>query len=289
MGSIEDANVLAVIGAAPALTTPDATEAFLNGLPVAELASVWCVLQRLSRRDQTGGAWAAMLYFDHLPHTMPLRTLDLVLEVLRSETDKPTVMQLDDKLMPVLLYAHGTEVIDRIEAEACNNDRLRWLLGGIYFGPEEPFQHRIEAIADVDGWRADEIARMTPKHPLACEAMSLAKLAHAWVEQYSNSNRDRDDNFFAMMDYQRYLRHENPDKAIDLIVEILKIETNPVLLSILAIGPLEDVISIATIDRIEREASGNKRFRDLLGGVWYYRASDELKARLDALIGQNRW
>jgi len=27
----------------------------------------------------------------------------------------------------------------------------------------------------------------------------------------------------------------------------------------------------------------------LLGGVWYYRAPDELKARLDALVGQNRW
>src|SRR5438132_12246334 len=103
MGSIEDANVLAVIGAAPALATPDATEAFLNGLPVAELASVWCVLQRLSRRDQTGGAWAAKLYFDHLPHKMPLRALYLALEVLRSETDKPTVM----KLMPALIYAHG--------------------------------------------------------------------------------------------------------------------------------------------------------------------------------------
>ena len=43
------------------------------------------------------------------------------------------------------------------------------------------------------------------------------------------------------------------------------------------------------IDRIEREASVNKRFHDLLGGVWYYRAPDELKARLDALVGQNRW
>ena len=47
--------------------------------------------------------------------------------------------------------------------------------------------------------------------------------------------------------------------------------------------------SMATIDRIEREASVNKRFHDLLGGVWYYRAPDELKARLDALVGQNRW
>ena len=57
----------------------------------------------------------------------------------------------------------------------------------------------------------------------------------------------------------------------------------------LAAGPLEDVISMRTIDRIEREAAADKRFRGLLGGVWYFRATDELKARLDALIGDNRW
>ena len=119
--------------------------------------------------------------------------------------------------------------------------------------------------------------------------MSVQELARAWVEQYSKSDRDRDDNFFAMMDYESELREEDPEKAIDLIVEILKIETNPVLLSLLAAGPLEDVISMETIDRIEREAQTNKRFHDLLGGVWYYRASDELKARLDALVGEVRW
>ncbi|MGY2903208.1 DUF6869 domain-containing protein [Bradyrhizobium sp. URHC0002] len=155
--------------------------------------------------------------------------------------------------------------------------------------PDEPFKRRIESIADSKGWRADDLARRTPKHPLDCEAMSVAELARAWVEQYSKSERDRDDNFFAMMDYESELREEDPDKAIDLIVEILKIETNPVMLSLLAAGPLEDVISMETIDRIEREASANKRFHDLLGGVWYYRAPDELKARLDALVGQNRW
>ncbi|WP_247518522.1 DUF6869 domain-containing protein [Bradyrhizobium sp. 190] len=84
--------------------------------------------------------------------------------------------------------------------------------------------------------------------------------ALAWVEQYSKSERDRDDNFFAMMGYERDLREEYPDRAIDLIVEILKIEANPVMLSLLAAGPLDDVISMETIDRIEREAAINKRF-----------------------------
>jgi hypothetical protein len=271
MSSTEDAKVLAIM-AVPELRTPDDTDVFLNAVPVAELASVWCALQRLSRRDLIRGAWAANLYFDHLPHKMPERTFDLMLEVLRAETDKATVMQLNNKLMPSLLYAHGPDVIGRIEAEAMNNAGLRWLIGGIYFWPDEPFKDRIEAIADIEGWRADEKARKTPDHQLGCDAMSLPELARAWIEQYSKSARDRDDNLFAMMDYERDLHDQDPDKAIDLIVEILKVETNPALLSLLAAGALEDVISMETIDRIEREAAANKRFHDLLGGVWYYRA-----------------
>jgi hypothetical protein len=289
MRSTEDAKVLAAIAAAPELGTPDQTDAFLDAMPVAELASMWCVLQRLRRRDQTCGAWAAKLYFDHLPRRQPDRTLDAALEVLRAETDKPTVMELNDKFMPTLIYAQGASVIARIETEAMHNARPRWLVGGIYFGPDEPFQDLINAIADADGWRADDVARRTPTHPLDCTAMSVPELARAWVEQNSKSDRDRDDNLFAMMNYERDLREEDPDKAIDLIVEILKIETNPVSLSPLAVGPLEDVISKQTIDRIEREVAANRRFYDLLGGVCYYRVSDELKARLDALVDDSRW
>lgn len=289
MKSTEDAKVLALIAAAPELGTPDDTDQFLNAMPVEDLASLWAVLQRLSRRDQTSGAWAAILYFDGLPHRQPDRALDLALEVLRSESDKPTVMQLNDKFMMSLMYAHGATVIDRIEAEARNNTRLRWLIGGIHFGPDEALQDRIAAIADSRGWRKDAKARRKPKQPLDCDSMSVPELAHAWVEQYSKSDRDRDDNFFAMMDFERDLREEDPHRAIDVIVEILRNETNPVLLSLLAAGPLEDVISMDTINRIEREAKSDKRFHDLLGGVWYNRASDELRARLDVLVGGVRW
>ena len=55
MGSIEDANVLAVIAATPELASPDDTDGFLDAMPIPELASMWCALQRLSRRDQTAG------------------------------------------------------------------------------------------------------------------------------------------------------------------------------------------------------------------------------------------
>ncbi len=285
MGLTENTSLLETMAAAPQLRTPDETETFLDPMPLGELASMWCALQRVSRRDSIGSIWAIKLYFDHLPHRRPQAALDLVLEVLETETDKPTVMQLNDKFLVALIFAHGHEVIGRLEHEAGHNERLRWLLGGVVFADDEPLARRIAEVADRDAWLADHLAQRTPREPLDCAKLTLAELARAWVEQYSKSDRDQDDNLFAIMDFERNLREDNPDRMIDLILEILKLESNPVLLSLLAAGPLEDVISLRTIDRIEREARANKRFHDLLGGVWYYRASDELKTRLDALVG----
>lgn len=288
MGQTET-TLLETIAAAPQLRTPDETEAFLDAMPLGELASMWCALQRVSRRDQAGSIWALKLYFDHLPHRRPQAALDLVLAVLKAEADKPTVMQLNDKFLLALFYAHGKDVMARVEQEATHNDRLRWLLGGVHVGPDDPLISRIAALADGEAWHADHLAQRTPREPLDCASMPVAALARAWVEQYSRSDRDQDDNLFAIMDFERDLREDDPDRMIDLILAILKIESNPVLLSLLAAGPLEDVISAGTIDRIEREARADARFRDLLGGVWYYRAPDDLKARLDALVGESRW
>jgi len=289
MITTEDAKVLAVVTSEPELAGDDEANALFDTLPMPQLAAMWCALQRVSRRDQTGSVWAAKVYFDHLPSDQPDRALDLALEVLATEHDKPTVMLLNDKLMLSLMFTHGAEMIDRVEAAAHDDAKLRWLLGGIQFGTGKSFERRIHDIADRAAWEIDDEARHRPQQPLDCEAMSVPQLARAWIEQYSKSDRDRDDNFFTLMDFERDLREEDPDRAIDLIVEVLRTETNPVLLSMLAAGPLEDVISMNTIDRIELEAAANTRFRDLLGGVWYFRAPEELKARLDALIGDNRW
>ena len=133
MGSTEDADMLALIAAAPELATPDDTDAFLDAMPIPELASMWRALQRLNRGDQASGMWAALMYFNRLSHRRPDRARDLAREVLRAETDKPTVTPLNDQLMLALLYAHGAEMIDRIESEAEHDVRLRGLLGGTHF------------------------------------------------------------------------------------------------------------------------------------------------------------
>lgn len=81
----------------------------------------------------------------------------------------------------------------------------------------------------------------------------------------------------------------NPDAVIDFVLEVLKIEDNDAVLGLLAAGPLENAISMTTIERIEREAAAHDKFRWLLGGVWYSSAPEPLKARLDAIVQDQRW
>jgi len=57
----------------------------------------------------------------------------------------------------------------------------------------------------------------------------------------------------------------------------------------LAAGLIEDAVSVRTIDRIEKEAAANPKFRHLLGAVWYWDEPDELKARLDAIVQCEHW
>jgi hypothetical protein len=90
-------------------------------------------------------------------------------------------------------------------------------------------------------------------------------------------------------DFCDQLLADDPDGALDLILEILRLETDQGLLGLLAASLLECVISDRTIDRIEREAASNPRFLWLLGGVWYWSEPEPLKARLDAILQGRHW
>jgi hypothetical protein len=109
-------------------------------------------------------------------------------------------------------------------------------------------------------------------------------LARAWLDQHCKPVKDRDANFMVLCDYEADLKDNDPDRLLDLVLEILRIERNPSVLSFLAAGPLEDLVSLDTIARIEREAAASEAFCALLGGVWYFNVQPELKARLNAII-----
>lgn len=268
----------------------DEENAVFDTTPIERLAEIWCGLQSLGIREQTDQSWTATLYFDRLPHAAPERALDLALAVLCTDADKLTKMQLGEKFMSTLIYNHAGRLVDRLEAEAAGNPPLRWLLGAVHWwAPSRELKARLARIADEKAWRADEAARDRPAISVDYAALSTPDLARFWVDQHAKPEKDRDSNWHALMDYERDLVRDDPGAVIDLVIEILKIETSPEMLSLLAAGLVEDIIAYETIERIEREAAVNERFRDLLGGVWYANKGAELKARLDAIVKERPW
>lgn len=276
--------------AIPGAQTPEDQQKLFDAMPLADLADTWRALQQVGLRDKTDGTRATFHYFDALPHQQPGRALDLILEILKRETDTTVLLQLGDKFTPALLFAHGPAQMDRLERDAADNPRLCWVLGSvIWWTEDEALAARLAAIADRDGWRASGDAHDERNPPIDFARLSPAELAQVWIAQNQCPDKDRDQNWMALRDYDDELRAEDPERALAVIREVLKVETNPNMLGYLAAGPLEDLISLDTIGMIEAEAANNERFKWLLGGVWYYSAPDELKARLDAIIKGAHW
>lgn len=289
MSFLDDARAAATMPV-PGPNTPDDMQRMLDALPIGELAEQWRALQSIGLREQTEKSWSVSLYFNRLPHESPQRAFALIREVLRVEPDKAVLIELADDVLCKLISRHAGLLIDVIEATAVNDAGMRWLLGGVHhWAGDDGVRTRLARLADESGWRADERRhdRRTPSIDFA--ALTTAELARVWIEQKTKANKDRDRNWFALMDFERDLVEDAPDVVIDLVLAILAVETHPAVLSLLAAGPLEEVIGLGTIDRIEREAASNERFRDLLGGVWYWNETSELKARLDSIVGDRRW
>ena len=284
MSFIEEAKAAATM-AVPGPGAPDDVQAPFDAMPIAELAARWRMLQYVAIRQQTEETFAAARYFSGLPHDAPARAYDLALAVLAAETDLSVRLRLHD-LFSTLIHAHGASLVDRIVADAADNAALRWLLGGgCWWTQDKALEARLAAAADVEAFRADYAAHNTRNPPIDFDSLSIDELARVWVDQTDKPFKDHDHNWQSFQDYQRELIEYDPDLAFDLVVAVLGIETNPFLLSVLAAGLLEDVIDMPVIDRVEREAAADPRFLALLRGVWYSRKPDEVRARLDAILG----
>jgi hypothetical protein len=269
----------------PGPGTPDELRRQFDAMPIDELAAVFCSLQYLTMREQVDENWDAILYFDRLPHDHPERAFALILAVLRSEAHKLVKMELNTKLFGALLFAHGENMIGEIEREAATNAQLRWLAGGECHTMNEDVAQRMRGFADRKAWWADHRERKRPKQEIDFPKLSTPELARVWIDQKVKPHKDQDDNWMALSEYMEDLHAHRPEVVLDLILEILKIEDDPAVLSFLAAGPLEDLVSMELIDRFEREAAANPKFRDLLRGVWYWNEGHELKTRLDAITG----
>ena len=109
-------------------------------------------------------------------------------------------------------------------------------------------------------------------------------LISAWIalaKADKNSN-EYDKNFWAQSEMWE-LNYDNPEKAWDFILRILKKDHSRPVVEQLSAGPLENLLAEygdKFIERVETEASNNPDFGLLLTGVWQNTMSDEVWERV---------
>ena len=84
---------------------------------------------------------------------------------------------------------------------------------------------------------------------------------------------------------------DNPELCWELILEILHREPSDKVLGNLAAGPLEDLLAAhgsEFIEKVEQQASQDKRFRKLLAGVWQNEMSDDIWNRVKSVAHGDR-
>ncbi|MEO6014724.1 MAG: DUF6869 domain-containing protein [Devosia sp.] len=257
-------------------------------LRVDDLVLGWRCVQTTGYRDVTPASWAFASYFDGLGMT-PEPCVDFIEALVRYEPDDAVVAQAaQGKLLGQLLHFNAAVVIERVEALAKRSLRFRWLLGGVYWSvsgvQDEKLKARIRALADKDGF--DRWAASNVGAPVDPTGLTIDNLAVAWIKFQEVSPVDRERlGDLDLFDVPR----ETPEKGLDLIVAILKIEDNPAMLGILAAGLLEDLVPAHVtpfLDLLVAEAERNPKLRELLrDGVWYNGVDLAVRERLQAAVG----
>ena len=103
--------------------------------------------------------------------------------------------------------------------------KLRWLLGSVYWWTEDTaLENRLAAIADRDGWRATRDAHEERNPLIDFARLSPTDIARVWIAQNQCADKDRDQNWSALRDYESELRVQDPGRALAIILEVLKIE-----------------------------------------------------------------
>jgi hypothetical protein len=104
-----------------------------------------------------------------------------------------------------------------------------------------------------------------------------SRLIDAWIEYFRMSTSSRrslrlqaEQTHDWARDKMFDLPREQPELAWDLILEILARDPDDETLSLVAVGPLQDLVNQhprTFADRIEEQARRNSKFREMLGGL----------------------
>lgn len=85
------------------------------------------------------------------------------------------------------------------------------------------------------------------------------------------------------------LCHADPETTFQIILDILRADSAPSIMEVLAAGPLEDLLARHgpfVIDWIEKQARVDPLFKKLLGGVWQNRTDAVIWDRVVAIRGE---
>jgi hypothetical protein len=123
---------------------------------------------------------------------------------------------------------------------------------------------------------------------------TMAELVAGWISYQANEERaqkglDQED-IWALFCVDDIIR-KHADLGLDFVLAVLSKKPENYVIEILAAGPLEDILAThgqAIISRVEDEARCSPEFRNLLGGVWQNRMSDDIWKRV-LTAGPNRW
>jgi len=115
----------------------------------------------------------------------------------------------------------------------------------------------------------------------------VQRTAVTWIALHSlpEESPEREVLFWAFSSVSDLI-HEDPEKGWQMIEEIRRRDGSDHILSNLAAGPLEDLLSShgsQFIDRIEAICEDDQQLRKLLGAVWQNGMPDPLWARIKAV------
>lgn len=284
------------LGLQPAAATPPEDRArvehVLAEMSLGDLVRAWREVAIVPLPGGTAGTYTFDLYFDRLGHDDPERAVAFIEAVVASEPDDAVVALIGHgKLLAQLLVFNAARATPLLEVAAARSSRMRWLMGSVFWSirggavEDAAFRDRLLAITDRPAFEAWTQRRLAGREPPDFASLPLPELARRWIEITARSplERERDRAWSELFDYQWELVSSERAKALDLVIEILRIEDRPALLGILAAGMLEDLLPAndgPIIGAVEAEAARDPRFRALLRGARFSSLNPDVADRL---------
>ena len=236
---------------------------------------------------------------EELPHNNPEEGWCIILKVLHQPESEMHLSALSDYLKNLFIY-HGEEFIERIEGQAVKDSRFKACVAKIRLHPGIHIPQQLwERLTNAAG---TPVERMAPSLERALE--QIPDLSEAlYATPILSDPKDIVSFFFTDNDRERiadhWIKHKQTfwawekvnhiisDEFIEYAYNVLKIlyenSSSDVHLSSIGAGPLEALLEkngAFIIDRIEKLASTDRRFRVCLSYVWPTRIAVDIWKRI---------